>query len=91
MNLFHLHEIEEVIVTSTHQVIHADITSAGQGFDDRFRLQSLLGYKYFGVSLGYEWGLTNLDGQNRPNKCHSRYANIGILYGISNKFDVNII
>lgn len=88
-DLFKFREIDKVVLTSTQQVVQADIIAhnipGSWSYDGRFRLQSLLGYNQWGLSLGYSWGLSNMDGQNQPNKSYTRYAYVGIVYTLKHK------
>lgn len=84
MNLFQAHEKAKAEIISTHQIVSTNFSSRSSlihlPWDARFRLQSLLGYKQWCVLLGYAWGLSNMDGQGRPNHSSSRYTSLGILY-----------
>lgn len=84
MNFFGGHEKASAEIISTHQLLTADFSSRSSPvfvpFDGRIRLHSLLGYHQWGVTLGYSWGLINIDGSGSGNSSHSRYASLGIVY-----------
>jgi outer membrane protein with beta-barrel domain len=89
LNFFNPHENDNAVITSTHQIVLADIisrqSSGFRPFDTRARLRAQFGYKKFGVSLGYSLGLTNMDGTGQPNHCHTSYLYTGIFYTIGKK------
>lgn len=75
------------IVDSTHQQIHFDIKSHSYSgwdpFQTRARLQTELGYKKWGLLVGYSWGfykghLATMGG--KPLYSFSRYFRAGISY-----------
>lgn len=91
------HEKADAVITNNNQVIGYDDKSRDYGSvwpnDCRIRFQTELGYKDWGITAGYSWGLFDRGGVSSPSlgttpnsqRVYSRFLNVGIFYRIPKK------